>query len=80
MYNITCYLVEVCNMYPSLLAHGALGPFDELIFLAVGVIFLVMMGVSWLKSRNVQPEFDEPETPAQAESTDPAQPDRFKLE
>lgn len=67
-------------MLPSLLAHGALGPFDELIFLGVGVIFLVMMGISWLKSRNVQPEFDEPESPAQAEPTETASPDRFKLE
>lgn len=69
-------------MYPSILAHGALGPFDELIFLGVGVIFLVMMGISWLKSRNVQPEFDEPNTPEQAQpkTDEPESPDRFKLE
>ena len=67
-------------MYPSILAHGALGPFDELIFLGVGVVFLVMIGISWLKSRNIQPDFDEPKTSQQSESADIAQPDRFKLE
>lgn len=67
-------------MFPTILAHGALGAFDEIIFLGVGVVFLVMMGISWLKSRNVKPEFDDPNIPAEATSTDSAQPDRFKLE
>lgn len=67
-------------MFPTLLAHGALGPFDEIIYLGVGVIFLIMMGISWLKSRNVKPEFDDPNLPAETTSVDPAQPDRFKLE
>ena len=65
-------------MFPTLLAHGTLGAFDELIFLGVGVVFLVMMGISWLKSRNIKPEFDDPAVPAEA--TSPEQPDRFKLE
>lgn len=39
-----------------LLAHGALGPYDEIIFLGVAVIFVVMMGVSWVRSRNLPPE------------------------
>ena len=43
---------------PVLLAHGALGPYDELIFLGVAVIFLVMMGISWVKSRNAPPSLD----------------------
>jgi hypothetical protein len=67
-------------MFPTTLAHGALGPFDEIIFLGVGVVFLVMMGISWLKSRNVPPEFDESQATAESQSADPAQPDRFKLE
>ena len=29
---------------PSLLAHGALGPFDEIIFLGIALVFLGMMG------------------------------------
>ena len=67
-------------MFPTILAHGALGAFDEIIFLGVGVVFLVMMGISWLKSRNVKPEFDDPTISAEATSTDPAQAQRFKLE
>jgi hypothetical protein len=62
-------------MFPTILAHGALGAFDEIIFLGVGVVFLVMMGISWLKSRNMKPEFEDP-----AEATSAEQPDRFKLE
>lgn len=64
---------------PVLLAHGALGPYDELIFAGVGVAFLIMMGISWLRSRNA-PELDEPiltddETPPVVDK-----PDRFRLD
>ena len=38
--------------YP-ILAHGALGWADELIFLGVIVAFLGMMGVAWFRSRNM---------------------------
>lgn len=38
---------------PMIFAHGALGWFDELIFLGVAVIFIVMMGISWFRSRNM---------------------------
>jgi hypothetical protein len=41
---------------PVLLAHGVLGPYDEIIFLGVAAIFVVMMGISWVRSRNVPPE------------------------
>lgn len=66
-------------MFPTILAHGALGAFDEIIFLGVGVVFLVMMGISWLKSRNMKPEFNDPSIPAKVKSPE-QQPDRFKLE
>lgn len=42
-----------------LLAHGALGPYDEIIFLGVAVIFVVMMAVSWVRSRNTPPPVDD---------------------
>ena len=29
---------------PVILAHGALGPFDEIVFLGIAVVFLGMMG------------------------------------
>lgn len=37
--------------FTPLLAHGALGPWDELIFLSVFVIFIIIMGISWVRSR-----------------------------
>lgn len=64
---------------PIFMAHGSLGNFDELIFLGVAVVFLVMMGISWLKSQQqVDQEPQEapaPETPPQTDA-----PDRFKLD
>lgn len=47
---------------PIILAHGALGPFDELIMLAAAAIFLVFMGISWVRSRNTRPDFEQPRT------------------
>ena len=69
---------------PVILAHGALGPYDELIFLGVAVIFLVMMGISWVKSRSAQPPLDSADAePASAVARDeptPETPDRFRLD
>lgn len=44
--------------WPVLLAHGALGYWDELIFVSIAAIFIVMMGVSWVRSRGIE---DTPE-------------------
>ena len=44
---------------PVILAHGALGPFDEIIFLGIAVAFLAMMGLSWLRSQQLPEEDDE---------------------
>lgn len=73
--------------YP-ILAHGALGWWDELIFLGVTVIFVGIVGLSWIRSRSVQPDFaDEPQatqrqSPAQADETPAGSepPDRFRLD
>ena len=62
------------------LAHGALGPYDELIFAAVGIIFLAMMGVSWVRSRHEPDDADEAADalpPAQASERDA---ERFRLQ
>ncbi len=48
-----------------ILAHGALGAFDEVIFISVILIFLTMMGISWIRSREI--EDDDLET---AEATE----------
>jgi hypothetical protein len=63
---------------PTILAHGALGPWDELMFLGVGAIFLIMMGISWVKSRNMTPTLDEPDPAETTSETD--SPDHIRLE
>ncbi len=67
-----------------ILAHGALGPYDELIYLGVASIFIVMMGISWFQTR--MSEYDDDQRPADdipAEITldhDDPSPDRFTLD
>ncbi len=36
----------------AFLAHGALGYWDEVIFLSVAIGFLLMMGRAWLQGRS----------------------------
>jgi hypothetical protein len=69
---------------PIILAHGALGGWDELVFLGVAAIFLTMMGISWVKNRNNTLQPENPEAPTTAEPTPtPSEtdtPDHFRLE
>lgn len=51
---------------PVILAHGALGPYDDLIMIGVSVVFIVMMGFRWIKSRSNEADFDEAEETADA--------------
>ena len=60
---------------PVILAHGALGPFDEIIFLSIAVVFLAMMGISWVRSQQLPDE----EIEADSESQE-AERERFELE
>ncbi|MCY4063533.1 MAG: hypothetical protein OXG53_14270 [Chloroflexi bacterium] len=60
---------------PVVLAHGALGPFDEIIFLSIAVVFLAMMGISWVRSQ----QLPEEETESLDESHE-AEAERFELE
>lgn len=74
--------------FPVVLAHGALGAFDEIIFLGVGVVFLVLMGISWLRSRDHDGGGDTPattqadahaETPIR-DAADTSDPERYALD
>ncbi|MBW4437020.1 MAG: hypothetical protein KME04_07785 [Pleurocapsa minor GSE-CHR-MK-17-07R] len=68
---------------PIILAHGALGAFDEIIFIAAAVLFATLMGVAWWRARGdvVIDELADEESPAaQPMPTSPEAPDRFKLE
>lgn len=65
--------------FTPLLAHGALGPWDELIFLSVFVIFVIIMGISWVRSRALGDEDldEEAATPETQDAEDGD--DRFAL-
>lgn len=41
---------------PTLLAHGALGNWDEIVFLSIAAVFLIVMGISWIRSRAASPD------------------------
>ena len=65
-----------------ILAHGALGPYDELIMGSAAVIFLIIMGISWVRSRNTRPDFED-ELKEENQRVDPDktdEPDRFRLD
>lgn len=72
--------------FPVILAHGALGAWDELIFLGVAAVFVVMMVISWMSSRQIEDE-DEQEATSTAptasnltgESSTTSDEGRFKL-
>lgn len=58
-------------------AHGALGALDEVMFLAVVVIFVGMMAVSWMRS---QSDVDETESDTTAPTLPPTSDEnRFEL-
>lgn len=70
---------------PVWLAHGALGWWDEIIFAGVAIIFLVMMGVSWVRSRTEPPDLDaaradDPAPDADSPGPDGDPSDRFQLD
>ena len=46
-------------MNPVILAHGALGAFDELVFLGIALVFIGMMAVSWYRSQHIILEEDD---------------------
>lgn len=63
-----------------ILAHGALGWFDELIFLGIIVLFGAMMFIAWFRSRGDDFETDlMPEKP-KTDATDSDSPERFQLD
>lgn len=61
---------------PVISAHGALGSLDEIIFLGVAVAFIILMAVTWLRSRGSIPDAEPPPGEAPSEHS----PDRFHLD
>ncbi len=62
-----------------ILAHGSLGEWDELIFLSIAAIFLIMMGIAWVRSRVTTPEALEEPTETSTEPSTTTD-ERFPLE
>lgn len=65
---------------PVILAHGSLGSWDEIIFLSVASIFLVMMGISWIRSRTAKFEDESPPAETSTDAPTDTETDRFRLE
>ena len=71
-------------MFPYLvLAHGALGVFDELIVVMVAVVFVGLIAFSWYRSRHSDEEAAETAAPADSAAPPEAPaseaPDHFPL-
>ncbi len=65
--------------WPMILAHGALGSWDEVIFLSIVAIFFIIMAVAWVRSRAMQGDdsITPVDTPSEAAADDT---DRFTLD
>lgn len=44
-----------------ILAHGALGGLDEVIFVSIALVFVAMMGLSWYRSQQLADDPDQAE-------------------
>ena len=63
-----------------ILAHGSLGEWDELVFLSIAAIFLIMMGIAWVRSRVSTPAALEEPTEVTPDNTTPNTDERFPLD
>lgn len=62
-----------------LLAHGSLGNWDEVIFLSIAAVFLIMMGISWIRSRANAPDEAEAPPPSKPTASEGDSQDHFPL-
>lgn len=63
-----------------ILAHGSLGAYDELIYAGIAIIFLVMVGTSWVQARIDQDEEERLNAQAVTEEPKAEQEDHLSLE
>ena len=65
-----------------ILAHGALGAFDEIVFIGVVVVFLAMMALSWFRSQQLTDEMPDQDSKLSQDTvqSSPNNTDRFELE
>ena len=63
-----------------ILAHGALGIFDEIIFVSIAIIFIGIMVVSWFRSQQLPDEGADETSGGQFISREQLDPGRFELD
>ena len=56
---------------PFILAHGAVGPWDDILVVGIAIVFTGFMVYSWFKSRDFEPVLEEDE--AEKSDTDEVQ-------
>lgn len=66
--------------FSPILAHGVLGNYDELIYLGIAVVFLVMVATSWFQARTDQDEEERLDAQAVTEEPKAEQGDHLPLE
>lgn len=66
--------------FSVVLAHGALGYWDEAIFIGVALLFFVLMGISWVQSRNNTPDEVTDTATADAAELNEGSSERFRLD
>lgn len=54
--------------FQPILAHGSFGSWDEVVFLSIAAIFLIVMGISWIRSRAAVSEEVEAEKSADVQA------------
>ena len=64
---------------PIVLAHGALGIWDEIIFIAVALLFLAFMVMSWIRARANNDVLQSPQNEPESESPEQTT-GRFELD
>jgi|GEM_PF-5307179 len=67
-------------LFPPILAHGALGWADEIIFGSVTIIFIGFMVLSWIRSRGMEPDEEDTLLRMVREEREDGGEDRFELD
>lgn len=67
-------------MIPLVLAHGALGYWDETIYIAVAVIFFAITIYSWYRTRRDFPDMPDENISHNEQQPQTRDPDTFKLD
>ena len=44
---------------PVILAHGAVGPWDDILVVGIAIVFTGFMVYSWFKSRSFEPVLED---------------------